>query len=214
MSDNQRLAWERKYESHGQLWSRVHETWFQTLNPDRVLDLGCGSGKSSATLKGDVVSVDFSMKALRMASDFVPSLSPVCCDVRHIPFVDSSFDFVNASYIFGHLDESARTRAIREVARVLKPGGHVAIEVFSVADSRFSRRTAFPDYSDVQGDGIFHYYFSKEDLEALLSGFEIEFLDEVRWAIRIGPGEAMPRSAIRALARKARAKNESAGAGI
>ena len=49
-------------------------------------------------------------------------------DARQLPFEDSTFDVVVSSLVFHNIhDASERTKAIQEIVRVLKGGGHVAI---------------------------------------------------------------------------------------
>jgi len=202
MSEEQRLAWDRKYSTQGAVWSRTHDDWFETADGERVLDLGCGSGKSSASLRGDLVSVDFSMAALRTMRASVPEASAICCDVCALPFADSSFDFVRASFLLGHLSPEERSSAIGEMSRVLRRDGRIAIEVFSTRDGRLLRKGGDAVTSVECEDGLRHAYFQEEDIRAALSSFSSVSLSEERWSQRIGPRESMQRSIIRAIARR------------
>ena len=202
MSEEQRLAWDRKYSIQGAVWSRTHEDWFEISGGQRVLDLGCGSGKSISSLKGDSVGVDFSMAALRIMRGSMPETSAVCCDICALPFTDSSFDFVRASFVLGHLIPEERSSAISEISRILSKGGRLAIEVFSTRDGRFLRRGGPIETSVEYDDGLRHTFFDEEQIRAVLSSFEEITVSEARWAQRIGPGESMERSVIRALAKR------------
>jgi SAM-dependent methyltransferase len=79
----------------------------------RVVDLGAGGRKISP----ETICVDF-----------VPDASTnVVADVERLPFRDGSLDLVYATGLFEHVaDERA---LIREIARVLRPGGIVHVEV-------------------------------------------------------------------------------------
>lgn len=49
-------------------------------------------------------------------------------DMRHLPYADASFDAIISSLAIHNLPtETDREQAVREIARVLKPGGHVAL---------------------------------------------------------------------------------------
>lgn len=197
MSEKQRLAWEDKYRTQGALWSRSHDRWFETKGDERVLDLGCGNGKSCNSLAGKVTAVDYSMLALRMLRDSAPNVNPICADVINLPFRDSQFDCVRASFLFGHLEDGERDAAMNEIYRVLAQGGRLAIEVFSRSDGRFLRKGEFEFESD-----ILHSYFDEPQVRDMLSGFDVISVNEERWAQRIGPKESLDRSIIRAIASK------------
>jgi len=201
MSEEQRVAWDEKYKAQGTLWSRSHDRWFETKDSDRILDLGCGTGKSSASMAGVVVAVDFSMAALRLFGDNVPSASRICCNITSLPFKDAQFDVVRASFIIGHLKEKERAEAMEEINRVLRPEGLIAIEVFSVSDGRFLRKreTASGAEDDEQ---LLHAYFNEGQIRHLLSKFNVTSVSEEKWAQRVGPREFLERSIIRATAEK------------
>lgn len=202
MSEGQRAAWDKKYAAQGALWSRDHEVWFEVEEGSRVLDLGSGSGKSCASLCGEVVAADFSMAALRLVDDPSRKMAKVCCDAARLPFSDSSFDFVRASFILGHMGAAERKSAICEISRVLKIGGNLALEVFSTSDARNAMKKERRGGNKTNREGIIHHYFDREEVEELLTSFEVRFIEEVAWSQRIGPKKSMRRSIIRALALK------------
>jgi SAM-dependent methyltransferase len=106
-----------------------------------VLDLGCGGGRhvfASAnrgcrTVAFDADRVEVSgvaamLVALREAGDTTAAnAAPLVGDALALPFRDRSFDVVVASEIFEHLHEDEA--ALAEVARVLVPGGVLALSV-------------------------------------------------------------------------------------
>ena len=107
---------------------------------ERLLDLGCGAGRHTfaALERGlDVVAADLDDavlkdvaafgRALIDESDFRASLSCVNANALRLPFASESFDRVIASEIFEHIPQDEI--AMREVARVLKPGGTGAVTV-------------------------------------------------------------------------------------
>jgi SAM-dependent methyltransferase len=201
MNASQRDAWEKKYATQGILWARTHDEWFQVQDTDRVLDLGSGSGKSSRSLNGKVTALDFSLTALKKAIGS-PSTPPngICGDATVLPFKDSTFDFVRASFILDHLSGPERKNAISEMRRVVRKGGRVAFESFSISDARSTKGSVDAEGNSIDGDGIVHHYFVKGEVASLFTGFEIDFVKEVSWEQRIGSGKKMNRSIIRAIA--------------
>ena len=86
----------------------------------RVLDLGCGSGGNRYYLAelgfGETVGVDWWASGAQLLAD-----------AHRLPFEDSSFDLVLATAVLEHC--YLPHLAMREAARVLRPGGHVLMGV-------------------------------------------------------------------------------------
>jgi ubiquinone/menaquinone biosynthesis C-methylase UbiE len=104
----------------------------------RVLDLGCGAGHVSfhvAPLAGEVVAYDLSQQMLDVVSTAAAerglgNISTVRGAAERLPFADGEFDFVFSRYSAHHWSDLGL--ALREVRRVLKPGGVMAfIDILS-----------------------------------------------------------------------------------
>ena len=107
----------------------------------RVLDLGCGEGRHAITawLNADVhvVGLDLSMRDLATArsrqDDFKVQQSGgrqlhfLCADGLALPFADATFDRVICSEMLEHVPDYRGV--LREIRRVLKPGGLLAVSV-------------------------------------------------------------------------------------
>ncbi len=99
---------------------------------DRVLDLAAGTGTSSARIAQDgayVVPADFSLGMLRVGKRRQPSLPFVAGDGLHLPFRDEVFDAATIS--FGLRNLADRLAGLRELARVVRPGGRLVVCEFS-----------------------------------------------------------------------------------
>jgi SAM-dependent methyltransferase len=122
-----------------------------------VLEVGCGAaqcGRWLAQRGARVVASDLSHGQLRHAV-LVPGLSLVQCDAQALPFADGRFDVGFSAY--GAVPFVADSALVmREVARVLKPGGRW---VFSTSHPI---RWAFPDDPGEGGLTVRHSYFSAE----------------------------------------------------
>jgi ubiquinone/menaquinone biosynthesis C-methylase UbiE len=101
-----------------------------------VLDVACGFGRHAVPLAAagyKVVGVDRSQtllaEARRRAGDGRwPEL--VQADYRELPFADESFDAaINLFTSLGYLGDEEDTRALAEIARVLRPDGRLVIEI-------------------------------------------------------------------------------------
>jgi SAM-dependent methyltransferase len=90
---------------------------------DRVLDLGCGSGRMLAWNRDSgawLVGVDV---APFFAHDALANHDVVLGDLRRMPFPDASFDKAWSLDVFEHLSIDALTAMLREANRVLAQGG-------------------------------------------------------------------------------------------
>lgn len=98
----------------------------------RILDIGCGTGSLALLLKRlhpgvDMVGLDPDPKALaRGRRKAVRAAVPIQFDEGfsdELPYPQSFFDRVFSSFMLHHLRPDEKERTLREVGRVLKPGG-------------------------------------------------------------------------------------------
>lgn len=93
-------------------------------------DLGCGPGHVSAFLAGlggDVVGIDLSARMIDIARERLPEAEFVQGDLRDLPLPDESLAGAVAFYSLIHLAPGHVPVAIREIARVLRPGAHAIV---------------------------------------------------------------------------------------
>lgn len=104
----------------------------------RMLDCGCGPGTLTAgfaqcVAPGETIGIDreaaqFAETAKAAADEHISNLRFETGDIYALPFADESFDVVFASAVLGSLGEPSRV--VAEMARVLKPGGIMALKEF------------------------------------------------------------------------------------
>ena len=95
-----------------------------SLGPvERALDLGCGDGRLSASLRaGELTLADVSAVALARAEARLPQARTVELEPdAPLPFADSSFDLVVCAETIEHVRDVQLL--LSEVRRVLRPGG-------------------------------------------------------------------------------------------
>lgn len=100
-----------------------------------LLDIGCGRGRwldfyeaRGARVAGIDISMD-AVGACRRRGFTVCSGS-----VDNLPFADGSFDWVNSITVLLHIPPPNQARAVQEIQRVLKPGGHALLLENTSAD--------------------------------------------------------------------------------
>lgn len=120
------------------LWRRRAASVVRSWAPARVLDLATGSGELArkvirACPAATVIGADFCLPMLRAARrKRLPHL--VQADALRLPFADATFDAVTIA--FGLRNMESHERALGEMARILRPGGHVLILDFSTPAGR------------------------------------------------------------------------------
>ncbi len=99
-----------------------------------ALDVACGSGKLTGQLariagpKGRVVGLDFSTQMLEVAHNEHPAIEFREGDALNLPFDDASFDATTIA--FGLRNLADPVRGLREMLRVVKPGGRAVVLEF------------------------------------------------------------------------------------
>lgn len=126
----------------------------------KVLDCGCGPGTISVGIadllsEGSVHGIDQNDlqvgEALKL--HHAPNLTFSAGNVYQLPFEDESFDLVFSHALFEHLGEPHT--ALREIGRVLKPGGLVGLcspdfAAFVIIPETDATQTAFSYYRTIQ----------------------------------------------------------------
>ncbi|WP_416672271.1 class I SAM-dependent methyltransferase [Egbenema bharatensis] len=152
---------------------------------DAVLDIGCSAGdfliplsRASTRVYGvDIVDFSVAWKLLRHEYG-------ICCqqlnlDYANLPFDNSSFDVVTMLMVLEHVFDVHH--AVREIARVLKKGGVVAIQVPNIAYLKHRidlLKGKLPCTSDTtksdnqtEWDGQHLHYFTLASLDSLLKQY-------------------------------------------
>jgi SAM-dependent methyltransferase len=172
----------------------------------RLLDIGCGAGRTGAELRKlgfNVTGVDHSAKAVQLAKERGLAVQMTDLDADGLPFEDCEFDLAWAGDVLEHVFDPIDM--LKEANRVLRPGGKLYVNV----PNEFPLRTRFAillksrscqsfTYRSV-GVDHHHTHFSLELLEFMLSktGFEIVWLGSmIRWPWTFIRGEWLRESRI------------------
>ncbi|TFV95385.1 class I SAM-dependent methyltransferase [Leifsonia flava] len=100
----------------------------------RVLDAGCGSGEFLSLLAehgADAVGADPAPAMVALARGAGDGADVVLADIEDLPFSDAAFDVATAVNALQFADDT--TDAVRELARVVRPGGFVAVSNWAEA---------------------------------------------------------------------------------
>ena len=95
-----------------------------------ILDCGCGTGHNLALLRryGRVAGIDLTWTGLMFAHG-MGERAVAQASATLLPFPDATFDVVTSFDVIYSLDDAAEKAALDEMRRVLRPGGHLIINV-------------------------------------------------------------------------------------
>lgn len=144
-----------------------HRTTLRMLDPeagDAILDVGCSAGYfEHHFLRGKVaraVGVDINDAAVRFAQSSVTGVEFYCCPSNALPFEDNSFDKVLFEDVLEHVDDETGT--LREIKRVLRPGGLLVLSTPNDFLNRLDRN--YPE----------HRHYSAAKLREMLAAQDFE----------------------------------------
>jgi ubiquinone/menaquinone biosynthesis C-methylase UbiE len=143
----------------------------------RILDLGCGTGRTLHQLarahpRARLYGADMSPAYIKRARKRLIELDDVTLAAENgeaLPWADGTFDVVTSTYMFHELPRNARRNVLREMFRVVRPGGLVVLE-----DS--AQVSESPELADVLRNFPveFHEPFYADYLEDDLAGILAE----------------------------------------
>ena len=150
----------------------------------RLLNLGCAHGPDFLPFKESfaLYVVDFSAEMLKFAEKYSQkfgfTVELTLADIRRLPYPDESFDWAISVATYHHIKKGEHLEAIRELKRVLKPGGEAFITVWNRWQPRFwfkSKEAKVPWRQ--RGKTLYRYYylFSYPELEKVAekAGFKV-----------------------------------------
>ena len=135
----------RRYDQVGAVMSfgqdpRWRRAMVDAVDPrpgQRILDVATGTGmvaRGLAQRGAEVTALDQSEAMLAIARRRPhPGITFVTGEAERLPFADAGFDGLTFTYLLRYVDDPAAT--MRELARVLKPGGRIGMVEFGVPDN-------------------------------------------------------------------------------
>jgi SAM-dependent methyltransferase len=180
---------------------------FDELAGKDVLEIGVGTGVHARLLAeagAKLTAVDLTPTAVDLTTKRL-ALHGLSADVREadaeqLPFADASFDFV---WSWGVIHHSAHTeRVVQEIARVLRPGGRLALMVYhrssitywiqyqlirGVLGGRLLRERP-AEIANRYSDGVIARHYTRGEFTELLA----PYFDDVRTQVMGQLGEAVP----------------------
>lgn len=153
--EQQKASW-NKFSSGWKKWDDLTMNFLKPMGDeiiqqlhlketDVVLDIAAGTGEPGLTIaqkvnKGRVVITDLAEDMLAIARENatkrgIKNIETRACDVCELPFADNTFDAISCR--FGFMFFPDILLAAKEMYRVLKPGGRIAVAVWNVPEKNF-----------------------------------------------------------------------------
>jgi len=191
-------AWDKDYASRGRLWGGAVVDLPVLPEGSLVLELGCGDGKTLSALPSDwnVVGLDVSSQALRLARRARSDVNLILADAGCLPLREGRFDAVFALregrfdavfafHVAGHLPAHGRRALAHEAARVLVPGGRLFFRDFCDQDMRAGQGRKVEPGTFRRGSGILTHYFAEKEVKELFCGLRPLSIGTHCWKMRI-----------------------------
>lgn len=149
----------------------------------RLLDIACGTGRTLHQLGQAhpdlrLYGIDLSPAYVRLARKRLEDLAEVALAVENaeaLPFADATFDVATSVYLFHELPRNTRRNVVREMFRVVRPGGLLVIEDSAQLCESPELATALHSFPAEFHEPFYDDYL-EDDLAGLLRevGFEVE----------------------------------------
>lgn len=166
------------------------------ITPCKTIDLGCGTGNYAIYLAGegfDVTAVDISSSAIKIAKNNASqkgidcnfTVADILGDLKQI---QSTFNFAYDWELLHHIFPSDREKYIRNVYRLLNPGGQYLSVCFSEENLQFGRVGKF---RKTPLETVL-YFSSENELRVLYeSFFKVEELKTIEIKGKFSPHKAI-----------------------
>nr|MDO8098693.1 methyltransferase domain-containing protein [Candidatus Njordarchaeota archaeon] len=149
----------------------------------RVLDVGTGTGKLAfafAKRRYYVVGVDLSEDMLRVArkNNKYKNVKFELVDATRMPFDDSYFDVSCASFLLHDMPLVLEEKTLKEMVRVTRPKGIIAIVDYALPESRIIKYVAY-HFIRLYESRYYPDFVKKFELEATLRRLRTEIKEEI-----------------------------------
>lgn len=164
-----------------------------------VLDCGAGGNCPPLALFSEygykTYGIEFSDSQIEKAKEFSEEhnveLNITKGDIRKLPFEDETISYIYSYNTIFHMKKEEIVKAVREIKRVLKPGGICFINFLTINDESFGRgeKVGKGEFLQVEdGEKVVHAYYDIEEAEEYFKDMKIIF-KENRVLERIFDGE-------------------------
>jgi ubiquinone/menaquinone biosynthesis C-methylase UbiE len=149
----------------------------------RLIDIACGTGRTlhqlglahpELRLHGVDLSPAYVQRAQQRLAD-LPEVALAVENAEALPYADATFDLATSVYLFHELPRNARRNVVREMFRVVRPGGLLVLEDSAQLTESAELATALRSFPGEFHEPFYDDYL-EDDLAGILRevGFEVE----------------------------------------
>ena len=162
--------------------------FFKQQNLEKILDLGCGTGRHTIYLLENgfkVYGCDASESALNIAKEIIKNVEFKKCNMTSLPYKNNYFDGVLCHFVIQHGKIEQIKKAISEIYRVLRKEGILYLSVPSVKHPEYFTGEEIEPRTKINIDAIDsnvpHHYFTENEIRNLFNKFDIIKLKHVEF---------------------------------
>ncbi len=156
--------------------------WRRLCPGERVLDAGCGRGRNAFYLTQagfrvhamDVSSIALSIAAARSTTPLGSSICFQVADLLHLPYSDDSFAAAVCVHVLSYHSFDNLQAGVRELRRVLRPGGYLYFDLFSTEDAAYGGGQELEPDTFLNPHGALIHFSPRAEIPHLLQGFQLE----------------------------------------
>ena len=170
--------------------------FFKQQNLEKILDLGCGTGRHTIYLLKNgfkVYGCDASESALKIAKEIIKNVEFKKCDMTSLPYKNNYFDGVLCHFVIQHGKIEQIKKAISEIYRVLRKDGILYLSVPSVEHPEYFTGKEIEPRTKINIDAIDsnvpHHYFTEDEISNLFNKFDIIKLKHVEFPSEKDPNK-------------------------
>ena len=157
-------------QSRGYYWKGI-KNFLLSIDSGIILDMGCGNGKNMLLRKDcKAIGFDFCENNVKICKE--KKLEVMIADIRRVPYRNNAFDTVISVAVLHHVKDN-RKESVKEMLRVLKPGGLLFLQVWADTVTKTKK------FIHIEGNDYFvTWYVNKE--KTLKRYYHLFSLDELR----------------------------------
>lgn len=193
MQDNSQEFWDNEYwkdvidnnkiDFIKDSWMEKYIDEINKVKCKNAIDLGCGIGQDTKWLldKGfDVISCDFSKRALNKLEELIPNSKTLQIDIKEkLPFKDNSIGLINANLSIHYFNMKNTIEIFNEINRILEPNGIFVGRVNSDKNEEYIKEdTQKIEENFYYMNGRYKRLFNKEQFDILTKNWKIIALNE------------------------------------
>lgn len=198
--------WDSRYSSEEYIYGNKPNEFLREqlskLTPGSILFAAEGEGRNAvyaASESWEVSAFDLSSKgkekAEQLAKEREVSIDYKVCELENIDYILESFDVL--ALIYAHFDIKVRRNYHRKLASLIKSGGYLVMEAFSINHVEYQKQSP-----KVGGPSNIDYLYELEEIKAEFSDFNFIILEEVETQLSEGEHHLGLAKVIRILAKK------------